>query len=89
MFIWHWFINDPLFRAPVPSHWDDIESLLYCLLFSLEGQLPWNNQSEDEVVKMKTKWLFEDSTKLPHPLCNFAFHCAEAAKEPQCLYTIA
>jgi hypothetical protein len=29
---------------------------------------------------MKAKWLFEDSTKLPHPLCNFAFHCAEVAK---------
>src|SRR5690606_38742329 len=79
-FSWHDFVQNPFFGPPIPSEWDDIESLLYTLLFCFKGFLPWQDEcTEETAVELKEQWLFSESKTLPIPLSTFSQKCAAVA----------
>ncbi len=69
---WHAFFYGYGF---LPNECDDVESLLYTLVFCLFGNLPWANAPQEKFQQRKTAWLLKSSSsagKLPSPLSAFA-----------------
>lgn len=50
------------------SRRDDLESIIYIILFLMEGRIPWENMSYKDVIKIKMQYSVE-------PLSNLISYC--------------